>query len=241
MRLHAVSDLHLEFGWVSLPIVEADVLILAGDIGVKSKSTVDWLQEYAPAYKAVIHVPGNHEYYGSEMHEVDKFFTDVEREIPNYRYANDHLIEVGDQRFICSPLWTNYRGSIDAEFDVRFKVNDFRQILYNNNRLLPSHYTDLYEKSVKFMRELITPDTVVVTHWAPIPECQDPNLPNDSVSWYFVNDLRQLVLDTNPKLWITGHTHYNVDFMFGKTRIFSNQAGYPEEHTGFDPSKVVEV
>lgn len=42
LRIHVLSDLHLEFGPMHIPAVEADVLILAGDIdlGVKGLLSV---------------------------------------------------------------------------------------------------------------------------------------------------------------------------------------------------------
>lgn len=35
MRIHVLSDLHLEFGPIDLPKIEADLVVLAGDIHVK--------------------------------------------------------------------------------------------------------------------------------------------------------------------------------------------------------------
>ena len=42
-----------------------------------------------------------------------------------------------------------------------------------------------------------------------------------------------------PALWVYGHTHECDDQMIGRTRIISNQRGYPDraggfESTGFD-------
>ena len=43
-------------------------------------------------------------------------------------------------------------------------------------------------------------------------------------------------------LWIHGHTHHNVDYKIGATRIYSNQRGYPEERlAGFAPEKIIEI
>jgi hypothetical protein len=43
-------------------------------------------------------------------------------------------------------------------------------------------------------------------------------------------------------LWIHGHTHYNVDFKVGSTRVLTNQRGYPNELCKrFDPSLVIEI
>jgi hypothetical protein len=43
-------------------------------------------------------------------------------------------------------------------------------------------------------------------------------------------------------LWIHGHTHHCVDFVQNKTRILSNQRGYPDERMpGFNPNLVLEI
>ena len=53
--------------------------------------------------------------------------------------------------------------------------------------------------------------------------------PNDDIAKYFCADIPKVVASTRASLWICGHTHYNVDFMLGETRILSNQGGYPHE------------
>jgi hypothetical protein len=51
-----------------------------------------------------------------------------------------------------------------------------------------------------------------------------------------------LVEKSRVPLWIHGHTHYNVDYVIGSTRVLTNQRGYPDQFCkGFDPSLVVEV
>lgn len=64
MRLHVLSDLHLEFSDFPPPIVDTDVVILAGDIGLRS-SGVDWASRKFEN-KKVIYVAGNHEFYGAD-------------------------------------------------------------------------------------------------------------------------------------------------------------------------------
>ena len=44
MKLHVLSDLHTEFAAFDLPETGADVVILAGDVGVGSGG-LEWLQK----------------------------------------------------------------------------------------------------------------------------------------------------------------------------------------------------
>ena len=61
VRLQVLSDLHLERGGGPPPIADADVLVLAGDIG----PGVAGLQAAAlVARRPIIYVSGNHEPYG---------------------------------------------------------------------------------------------------------------------------------------------------------------------------------
>ena len=66
IRLHILSDLHIEFGPFECPSLDADVTILAGDIFTKNRCC-PW--ENAAAYfgRPVVMVPGNHEFYGGKI------------------------------------------------------------------------------------------------------------------------------------------------------------------------------
>ena len=85
MKLQLLSDLHLEAdpGFVATPAPEADLLVLAGDVGsyqTRRDGSVmaepDWglqrfspLPQYAGWPAPVLFVPGNHEYDGLDMDE----------------------------------------------------------------------------------------------------------------------------------------------------------------------------
>jgi predicted phosphodiesterase len=61
VKIRILSDLHLEFADISLPKVEADVVILAGDIDVEGNG-LEWaLNTFSDL--PVLYVLGNHEYY----------------------------------------------------------------------------------------------------------------------------------------------------------------------------------
>lgn len=42
----------------------------------------------------------------------------------------------------------------------------------------------------------------------------------------FVSSLDDFIKSSNINLWIHGHTHHNVDYVLGNTRIIANQRGY---------------
>jgi hypothetical protein len=59
-----VSDLHVEFGAFELPAVDADVIVLAGDLGL---GTLVQLARRWSGGRPVLFVAGNHEYYGHAL------------------------------------------------------------------------------------------------------------------------------------------------------------------------------
>ena len=62
LRIRYMSDLHLEFSDFTPPPLEADIVMLAGDIHTGTES-LDWAARSFPE-TPVLYLPGNHEYYG---------------------------------------------------------------------------------------------------------------------------------------------------------------------------------
>jgi len=61
MKVHILNDLHIEFEDFTPPGTDADVVVLAGDIGVGT-GALPWIERCFPT-RPVIYVPGNHELY----------------------------------------------------------------------------------------------------------------------------------------------------------------------------------
>src|SRR5260221_5303406 len=82
-RVLLMSDLHIEFGPLTVPQTDVDVAILAGDIHVGSASPA-WAEELARQLNApVVLIAGNHEHYGS-LRSADR---SMDRTIDAYRKA----------------------------------------------------------------------------------------------------------------------------------------------------------
>ncbi|MEM9690500.1 MAG: metallophosphoesterase, partial [Pseudomonadota bacterium] len=105
MKLHILSDIHVEFEAFVPPATDADVIVLAGDIHVGRKG-LDWALEQFPD-KPVIYVLGNHEYYGKA---VPKLTNELQKIAAN---TNVHLlerssVEIDGVTFLGSTLWTDF-------------------------------------------------------------------------------------------------------------------------------------
>ncbi|MDD5297967.1 MAG: metallophosphoesterase [Rhodocyclaceae bacterium] len=266
MKIALYSDLHTEFGQpfelpTALLDAEADVIILAGDIGVKTHG-VAWAGRHFTRGN-VVYVPGNHEYYGAQLALLDEMRRAGKK--LGVKVLNNEVAVFGDVRVLGSTLWTSFMlyGPDQAPYarhSAMRSINDFMSIwvrrresiacdpLHSGGNLLHAHdVVGLHRSAVAFLeRELSKPwagKTVVATHFAPHRGCIAPEYENDALTAYFVNDLAWMMEKYRIDVWAYGHTHGNVDFVAeGGCRVVSNQRGYPrEQSTGFRPDLILEV
>ena len=104
----------------------------------------------------------------------------------------------------------------------------------------------LHQESRKWLRhELSKSDparTVVVTHHAPSNCSEAEHYRRSPLSAAFASNLDELIEESGIPLWIHGHTHHNVDYRIGRTRIVANQHGYPDQLcAGFKRDLVLEI
>lgn len=244
MKLQIASDLHTEFeGPVPLDDVGADVLILAGDIGYADSETVLWLNSMRKRYSSrILYVPGNHEYYGQDFDAANRYMDRISV-FGGFIWMNNFVWEYEGQRFVGTPLWTNFRNDPVARYGAGRMINDFRRILYGDGVMTPEAMHSLYDEAMAFLKDEVQEGDVVITHFPPSNECRHKGFPEgNDVAKYFTNEISEFILEREPCIWVSGHVHYNFDFMIGNTRVVSNQAGYPNEHVrGWDPAFTVEI
>lgn len=261
MRLLVLSDIHLEFGPFELPgdIEAFDVAVFAGDIGRPIGDAIAWIdrQRSGPLKgRPVVFVPGNHEFYGTEIAESLSTGELLAQRAGIHMLAPGIAI-IGDTRFVGCTLWTDYAllGAPEgARQAALMRMNDHRliEIVEDQRRMrfLPTHAAALHALDLNFiverLREPFDGSTVVVTHHAPHPDSVQPQYRSNALSSAFASDLTEILDRYRPELWIHGHDHASHDYCVGQTRILSNQAGYPHrgggrENPEFNPSLVVEV
>jgi predicted phosphodiesterase len=248
MRIHLLSDLHLEFEDFIPDPVDVDVVILAGDIGQGDRG-IRWARRvFAPT--PVLYVMGNHEYYGEAY---PKLLVDSQQLSADGPVAllENRTLRLGDVTFLGATLWTDFRldgeraWSMDA---ARASMSDYRHIRVDPAwRLLrPEDTVKLHERSVRWLAaeldRLRGERVVVVTHHAPTRRSIDPRFLGDSLTPAFVSDLEPLVESSGALLWAHGHVHRAFDYRCGATRVVSNPRGYPSERDhGFDPGLVIDL
>jgi predicted phosphodiesterase len=248
VRLHVLSDLHLEFGPVPLPDVDADAVVLAGDISVGLRG-IDWASRTF-AGRPILYVPGNHEYYG---HTYPRFLEKMRTRALELGVVllSDGAVTIEGVRFLGATLWTDYELTGDrrlAEATAQDVMVDFKTIRVEPSfrRAGPRDAQLWHIQSRRWLeRELSTPHTggtVVITHHAPSPRSLDAVRPRHPIDAAYASDLEALVERSGADCWVHGHTHRCVDYRLGATRVVSNQRGYPDEPVErFNPALVVEV
>jgi Icc-related predicted phosphoesterase len=253
VRLHVLSDLHLERGEPPPLAADADVVVLAGDVG----SGVAGLRAAAASWpdQPVVYVSGNHEPYGHGLPRlISQLRTTAAAFDGRVRVLERDELVIGGVRFLGCTLWSDFEvgGASERERSMATCaeiVNDYEQIEWTpgGRPLAPRDTLRLHRISRRWLEHRLNEPyqgpTVVVTHHAPLP----PRVPladpvSRALAGAFVSDLRALMDGERVALWIHGHTHRRVNVTVGGTRVVSNARGYPHEPVeGFDPGLVYEV
>mgnify|MGYP000429725692 CR=1 FL=1 len=254
MKLAIFSDLHNEFTPWTPPetVKKADVVILAGDIDVGDKGVLWAAKTFS---QAVIYVPGNHEYYKGVYQSVLKKMREAAIGTNVHLLSNDEVVIDGVQ-FVGSTLWTDFNlcdtKSMSALFAVE-KMHDYRVIRFNQGgrfrKLTVGDTVRLHSEAILFLKQQLATsktnnqDVVVISHHAPKAQSLMPEYKADKLSPVYASNLDAILHEFSPQLWIHGHTHYDVDYQVGKTRILSNQRGYvPEERVKtFNENFLIEI
>ncbi len=260
MRIWIMSDLHLDVGHNNAQISfklpdsrpEHDVVVIAGDICEDMVKGVKWIRE--SGFSApVIYVGGNHEFYRTKIDTNRLKALKEVRGSDDIHILQDSWVEIDGVRFIGATLWTDYclDGEPMQKLAMRHAeecMNDHRFIRYAAGGYRKWHPDDClreHQQSVEYIRHMLSEpfdgQQVVVTHHAPSIKSVSPEYKRDLLNGAFASNLDQEV--DRADLWIHGHVHTAFDYRIGNGRVVCNPRGYAyhNEHTNFDPSKVVEV
>jgi len=244
LKIQILSDLHLEFGNISVPRVDRDLLIIAGDLDIGEKP-IDFIKEQLKI-SPVIYILGNHEFYHQDYYEIMDFWKKIE--ITNFYFLENSAIEFSGIRFLGAILWTDInkgnRNDIEA---AKIGLNDFRVIRKENRKFTPEDSIILHNESVKWLKNELKKEfkgkIVVITHHLPSYLSVHKKYEKSPINPCFYSDLDNLIKKFKPNLWIHGHTHDSFDYVIDNTRIVCNPRGYVniEENKKFNPSLIIEI
>jgi predicted phosphohydrolase len=248
MRVHVLSDLHLEFAPFQPNKVDADVIVLAGDIDTGTNG-IKWILKTFPDRPAV-YILGNHEFYGQNISELISSIKALAQGT-NVHVLENNAVEIGSVVFLGATLWTDFRLSGDtvlAAVNAQTRMADFSQIRTtpSNRYFHPADARRLHAQSLEWLiqkaPEARGKSIVVVTHHAPSPHSIPSKFLGDPLNPAFASNLEPFMLESGIRFWIHGHIHHHSDYMIGSSRVIANPRGYPgESDVGFDPSLIIEV
>ncbi|EOD9097790.1 metallophosphoesterase [Pseudomonas aeruginosa] len=244
MKLHILSDLHCEFADFAPPVLDCDVVVLAGDIHVKSRGA-RWASE---SFKTpVLYVMGNHEHYGGNL---DRTYAKLLASATEHVHILENQVwEHRGVQFLCATGWTSFGSTGDvgaAAWCARDTMNDFRTISVGDQfrRLRPDDLIARNRATKAWLEEQLSRPfqgkRVVVSHHAPLMQFVTDQGANPHLRAAYGNDWDSLMC-FDIDLWIFGHTHKAIDEYVNGIRFISNPRGYPSEQTGFRPELVVNV
>lgn len=258
MRIHIISDLHLEVSDFNLPLTDADLTIFAGDIATGTKGVCYAGQHVKQSGKPAIYVCGNHEFYRHDMHEVRATMAELATLPKDYFGPKVHYLEntevvIDHVRFLGCTLWTDFLlfGLVNQVECIRLGkqcLNDFRLIHHGDSIFNVADSIKYHQASLAWLtQKLDTPfegKTVVVTHHLPSFHSVVPRYANDYLSACFASRLDHLF--GKAVLWVHGHTHDSLDYFINGTRVICNPRGYCRyeghpENGQFNPALVVEI
>jgi predicted phosphodiesterase len=242
MKLQIYSDLHNEFARFDPTTSDADVVILAGDIDLKSRG-VKWANDEFQC--PVVYLCGNHEYYGGHIdHTLRKM---KEAALPHVHVLENQTLILDQVRFLVTTGWTDYTSTGDVQAATRIAaewMNDFRVIRadISYRRLRPINLIAKSKTAYNWLAQALdTPfdgKTVVITHHAPVADYLSEEHAGHLAAGY-ANDWSDLLGGAD--LWIYGHTHVAANFNKNGCHLVSNPRGYPRENTGFVPDLIIEL
>jgi predicted phosphodiesterase len=246
MKIQYISDIHLEFLRKPPKIkVEADILVLAGDIGYPYSGIYrEFLIDMNKKFKRVYLITGNHEYYNcgknmnASMEEIDEEIIRIikNNNLNNICYLDNSYDDYEGYRFVGLTLWSKINNSL-------YLINDFTKINEMNVEL----YNDLHEIGCEFLdyitKEVSSKPIIIITHHIPSYNLIDPVFRTEEYNKYnqcFASNCEKYFREPI-KVWIYGHTHRNRETEINGIKFLCNPKGYPSENKNIILNKIVDV
>lgn len=256
MKIRLWSDIHLEFGPLSLKETDDDKnvrLFVAGDLDTGCRDRAKELMLQASnRFKSVFYTPGNHEYYHNCVQTVDRDWAAFAVELPNFYFLQGDCVIDGDVRVIGGTFWTNFNDEAHLAMRVAGdRMNDYRCIRWNDRpterlntdemrRFRPADAVAINkEQRRKFAEFLDVPfagKTIIMTHHAPTEHSIDPSYNHHSSDRVLNYAYRNTGLDSwfeekNFDAWLHGHIHRRQEHVVHGKRIIANPRGYLQYET----------
>lgn len=213
MKIAIASDIHLEFGTISLENTEnAEVLILSGDICVekelleksayeanyndKSSRFHTFFQECCERFPTVVYIVGNHEHYHGDFAVTIPNLRSRLSYLSNLYILDKQVMKVGDVTFIGGTLWTDMNKEDPITLHgIKSYMNDYR-IIHNSNEVVNfrDEEGNFHTRPAKF-----APEDSVVDHKAMLKLITETVNDNPTEKFVVVGHHSPSKLSTKPR------------------------------------------
>jgi hypothetical protein len=172
--------------------------------------------------------------------EENRFKSWLKAKHPHVKLLLDEEVSIGCVHFFGGTMWTDFNGGdLRAMETARSQMNDYR-LIYNPDEtpFTPADSIALHKnfasKLLNWFGQNLNGPRVVISHNAPVINPNSKYKGGPLTPAFNSLDMVEIIETHQPALWVYGHTHECDDQMIGRTRIISNQLGYPGNFGGFE-------
>ncbi len=267
LNIRIYSDFHLDHYPVAAlwypPELTDDketILILAGDLWVGYRwikhADNSWIKDVASRFKEILVVLGNHDYWPQGRLSIVGGATKCNALLLDQGIMNVHVLDTAtfamdDVLFVGATLWTDMHNadafamhnmSTAMRYDGKIAYDTTgRFTRFSSNKWIQTHrehraYIELIAKQNKDKK------IAVLTHHLPLKLMSTPIQDDASYDAYYYSELDTLILNNeNIVLWACGHSHTQLDQMFGNCRLYMNAVGYKGNEINNAKHEVIEL
>ena len=255
MRIWHISDLHLNEEemkkWSELDnIPEADIAVILGDVSDDGLKNIEWCGKHIIPHMPVIYVPGNHDFYNSDLHEIDIQARELAKK-NNIIYLNKDTVIIDGIRFIGGALWSDFRvngfkddlseeENIARNIEVAKKKTDFKKIFIckkTSQNITPYDTAEIHKTTRDFFQKELSQKfdgkTIVLSHFSPLKDSTMEEFEKSPTHPSYASDQSDVVTKYKPEMWLFAHIHGFFEKNIHGTKFACNPRGYDYEDTGF--------
>ncbi len=257
MKLQLLSDLHLEVdpSFVPQAAPDADMLVLAGDIGALPDTPMarhgrpDWcLTRFSPKLGnwpvPVIFLPGNHEFDGQDFDECHAALREHIESLGMIWLEKEALV-IDGVRLIGTTLWTDFDALSDwpdnapgaMTYNLKMREKAFRAADFYLSKAATTRYGQPFDANA------VRDEALICQTWLR-EQLAQPFAGKTTVITHFAPSLKShdprygltpgtagfcSALDdlvAQADVWLHGHLHCASRYSIGKCRVIANPLGY---------------
>lgn len=244
---NAIADPHVDFyllkNYIEISIetyverllsrteILEDTLLIGGDIANSNEISLLFLEKILPYWDHILVIPGNHEWYGQDMENEDRY-QDLIREV-RANPKMEKIVFLKDQEEVFSHRNISYGGAM-----LMYNINDpetlldFRTFMNDRNFIAEDFIKSMHKDDLAYYNKVIDQVDVFLSH---VPAVYSKNHQAPKYSQLFHNadvDLKKHVL------YIHGHSHmYGIASNGFEDGICALNAaiGYPQKEAKNQP------